>query len=74
MELESVRTDQVALKDRKSDVLLCVFMKECESTQIPLHRKAQPRDEYTQSGLRRNFCRGAPNNGCLFIPTDFKRC
>lgn len=29
-------------------------MKEWESTQIPLERKAQPRDEYTKSGLRRN--------------------
>lgn len=32
-------------------------MKECESTQILLQGKAQPRDKYTQSGLRRNLWR-----------------
>lgn len=51
-------------------------MKEWESIQIPLDTKAQQRDEYTKSGLRRNLWGGAPNNIFLYLQilkaADFK--
>lgn len=62
-------SELIRLLKRKESLTYCpaCIYDEWESTQIPLHSKAQPRDEYTQSRLRRNLGGGAPNNVFLYL-------